>query len=103
MSFIEIKMSRIYHFLIIIILIRIYFTTFFNYAQNSDLLIQQYNIGPALDDIYSKWTISLGVHLNRINSDKEISYPVINFGAISQLEFWMTKSFGVQTGLFAAL
>lgn len=99
MSFIEIKMSRIYHFLIIIILIRIYFTTFFNYAQNSDLLIQQYNIGPALDDIYSKWTISLGVHLNRINSDKEISYPVINFGAISQLEFWMTKSFGVQTGL----
>ena len=92
-------MSGINRLLIVIILIRIYFTTFFNHAQNSDLLIQQYNIGPALDDIYSKWTISLGVHLNRIDSDKEISDPLINFGAISQLEFRMAKSFGVLTGV----
>ena len=92
-------MSGINRLLIVIILIRIYFTTFFNHAQNSDLLIQQYNIGPALEDVYSTWTISLGAHINRIDSDKEISDPLINFGAISQLEFRMAKSFGVLTGV----
>ena len=92
-------MSGINRLLIVIILIRIYFTTFYNHAQNSDLLIQQYNIGPALDDVYSTWTISLGAHINRIDSDKEISDPLINFGAISQLEFRMVKSFGVLTGV----
>ena len=53
------KMSGIYRLLIVIILLKIYFNTFLNYAQNSDILIQQYNIGPALDDIYSRWTFSL--------------------------------------------
>ncbi len=99
MSFIVLKMSGIYRSLIVIILIKIYFTTYFNYSQNSDLLIQQYNIGPALDDVYSRWAISIGAHLNRIDSDKEVSNPLINFGAISQLEFRMTKSFGILTGL----
>lgn len=99
MSLMMHKMSGIYRLLIVIILLKIYFNTFLNYAQNSDILIQQYNIGPALDDIYSRWTFSLGAHLNRIDSDKEISNPLINFGAINQLEFRMTKSFGVITGV----
>ena len=93
------KMSGICHPLIVIILFKIYFNTFSNYAQNSDILIQQYNIGPALDDVYSRWTVSLGAHLNRIDSDKEISNPLINFGAINQLEFRIKKSFGVITGV----
>lgn len=93
------KMSGICHPLIVIILLKIYFNTFSNYAQNSDILIQQYNIGPALDDVYSRWTVSLGAHLNRIDSDKEISNPLINFGAINQLEFRIKKSFGVITGV----
>ena len=99
MSLMILKMSRIYRLLIVIILFKIYFTTFLNYAQNSDILIQQYNIGPALEDVYSKWTIYLGAHLNRIDSDKEISNPLINFGAINQLEYRMKKSFGFLAGI----
>ena len=33
------------------------FTSFLTFAQGENLLIQQYNKGPALDDVYSRWTI----------------------------------------------
>ena len=92
-------MSHIYRPLTFIIFFKIFFFIESTFAQNGDLLVQQYNIGPALDDVYSKWTISFGIHLNRINTDKEISNPKINFGAINELEYRMKKSLGIISGI----
>ena len=47
------------------------FTSFLTFAQGENLLIQQYNKGPVLDDVYSRWSIYLGSRLNYLNTDLE--------------------------------
>ena len=37
------------------------FFSYFSQAQGGELLIQQYNQGPVLDNFYSRWSINLGI------------------------------------------
>ena len=61
-------------YLIIILLIY----PFYNFSQSGELLLQQYNKGPSLDNYYSKIEVFIGSDLLRINKNENTN-PIINF------------------------
>ena len=61
-------------------------TSFLTFAQGENLLIQQYNKGPALDDVYSRWTIYLGSRLNYLNTISEGTNPILSLGGLSEVQ-----------------
>jgi len=72
----------------------------FLYGQGGDLLIQQYNKGPVLDNVYSRWSIYPGVQLNRINANLETTTPKLALGGGLEGEFRVSKTVGFLTGIF---
>ena len=75
------------------------FFSYFSQAQGGELLIQQYNQGPVLDNFYSRWSINLGIQVNRINTDKENTNPKITLGSLLQLEYNVSQTVGFISGL----
>jgi hypothetical protein len=73
-------------------------SSFLTFAQGENLLIQQYNKGPALDDVYSRWTIYLGSRLNYLNTDLENTSPVLSLGGLTEVQFNISKTFGFIIG-----
>ena len=73
-------------------------SSFLTFAQSENLLIQQYNKGPALDDVYSRWTIYLGSRLNYLNTDLENTIPVLSLGGLTEVQFNISKTFGFIIG-----
>ena len=73
-------------------------SSFLTFAQGENLLIQQYNKGPALDDVYSRWTIYLGSRLNYLNTDLEGTNPVLSLGGLTEVQFNISKTFGFIIG-----
>jgi hypothetical protein len=67
-------------------------------AQGGDLLIQQYSKGPQLDWNYSKWVLSAGPQLYRMNTDMGTTSPTLTFGGILELEYRLSKNVGVIIG-----
>ena len=74
------------------------FTSFLTFSQSENLLIQQYNKGPALDDVYSKWSIYIGSRLNYLNSDLVGTIPVLSLGGLTEVQLNISKSFGFIIG-----
>ena len=73
-------------------------TSFLTFAQGENLLIQQYNKGPALDDVYSRWTIYLGSRLNYLNTDLEGTIPILSLGGLTEIQLNISKTFGFIIG-----
>ena len=73
-------------------------SSFLTFAQGENLLIQQYNKGPALDDVYSRWTIYLGSSLNYLNTDLEGTNPILSLGGLTEVQFNISKTFGFIIG-----
>jgi len=67
-------------------------------AQGGDLLFQQYNRGPRLDEAYSKWSLYVGPEINRINATLSTSSPTLTIGALIHLEYRLSKTVGLVTG-----
>ena len=86
-------------------LFAIFFLLFFSsacpytQAQGSELLIQQYNKGPALDNKYSRWSISSEINLNRINTDLQNTRPKLTLGVGIQIELRISKTLGFISGI----
>ena len=74
-------------------------SSFLTFAQGENLLIQQYNKGPALADVYSRWTIYLGSRLNYLNTDLEGTNPILSFGGLTEVQLNISKTFGFIIGL----
>ena len=70
------------------------------YSQGGDLIIQQYNKGPVLDNVYSRWSIYPVVQLNRINSNLETTTPKIALGGGLEGEYQVSKTLGFLTGMY---
>jgi len=81
-----------------ILIIFYVFTSFFTFAQGENLLIQQYNKGPALDDVYSRWSIYLGSRLNYLNTDLERTNPILSLGGLAEIQLNVSKTFGFLIG-----
>jgi len=81
-------------YLIIILLIY----PFYNFSQSGELLLQQYNKGPSLDNYYSKIEVFIGSDLLRINKNENTN-PIINFGGNFELIYNITNTFGIKTGV----
>jgi len=73
-------------------------SSFLTFAQGENLLIQQYNKGPVLDDVYSRWSIYLGSRLNYLNTDLENTSPVLSLGGLTEVQFNISKTFGFIIG-----
>ena len=74
------------------------FTSFLTFSQSENLLIQQYNKGPVLDDVYSRWSIYLGSRLNYLNTDLEGTNPILSFGGLTEVQLNISKTFGFIIG-----
>tara|TARA_B100000989_G_scaffold276501_1_gene236806 strand:+ start:248 stop:919 length:672 start_codon:yes stop_codon:yes gene_type:complete len=72
--------------------------SFLTFAQSENLLIQQYNKGPALDDVYSKWSIYIGSRLNYLNTDLNGTNPLLSLGGLTEVQLNISKSFGFIIG-----
>ena len=72
--------------------------SFLTYAQGENLLIQQYNKGPALDNVYARWSIYLGGRLNYLNPDLERTSPILSLGGLTEMQFNISKTFGFLIG-----
>lgn len=68
------------------------------FAQGENLLIQQYNKGPALDDVYSRWSIYFGSRLNYLNTDLKGTNPILTLGGLTEVQFNISKTFGFIIG-----
>ena len=73
-------------------------TSFLTFAQGENLLIQQYNKGPALDDVYSRWSIFVSGRLNYLNTDLERTSPTLSLGGLTEMHFNISKTFGFLIG-----
>ena len=73
-------------------------TSFLTFAQGENLLIQQYNKGPALDDVYSRWSIFVSGRLNYLNTDLERTSPTLTLGGLTEMHFNISKTFGFLIG-----
>tara|TARA_B100001175_G_scaffold255417_1_gene223292 strand:+ start:529 stop:1107 length:579 start_codon:yes stop_codon:yes gene_type:complete len=62
-------------------------------------LILQYNKGPAIEDLYSRWSIYPGVNINRINTDQQNTSPKLTLGVFIQAENKVSKTVGFVSGL----
>ncbi|MFQ3340435.1 MAG: hypothetical protein ACI9TK_000086 [Flavobacteriaceae bacterium] len=69
------------------------------FSQGGDLLIQQYSKGPELNQMYSKWSLSLGPEINRINTDLKTTSPTITIGAVLNVEYRFSKTVSLVSGL----
>lgn len=85
--------------LYVLILLFLLLGSFSGQAQGGDLLIQQYNKGPVLDNVYSRWSIYPGIHLIRINTDQETTTPKLTSGGFLHLEYRVSKTVGFFSGL----
>ena len=83
------------YFLIILFL----FFSNFILSQSGELLIQQYNKGPSLDNYYSKLEIYIGGDIFRMNKNEKTK-PVINFGGNIEVVYNLSKTFGIKTGMY---
>ena len=81
------------------VLIIFLFNSNYFFSQSGELLIQQYNKGPSLDNYYSKLEIFLGGNLFLMNKNEKTK-PIINFGGNLEAEFNISKTFGIKTGLY---
>jgi len=68
-------------------------------AQGGNLLIQQYQKGPALDGNYSRWSLQPGVQLYYLNTDLETTRPKLALGALLQIEYRVSSTVGFTTGV----
>jgi hypothetical protein len=68
-------------------------------AQGGDLLIQQYQKGPALDATYSRWSVYPGVQLNYINTDLENTNPKLTLGGLLEVEYRVSTTVGFTSGI----
>ncbi len=82
------------YFLIILLL---FISNYIN-SQSGELLIQQYNKGPSLDNYYSKFEIYMGGDVFRMTKNEKTK-PIINFGGNIEVLYNLSKSFGVITGV----
>ena len=82
-----------------LVLIIFLFNSNYLFSQSGELLIQQYNKGPSLDNYYSKLEIFLGGNLFLMNKNEKTK-PIINFGGNLEVEFNISKTFGIKTGLY---
>ena len=62
-------------------------------------MILQYNKGPAIEDLYSRWSIYPGVNINRINTDQQNTSPKLTLGVFIQAENKISKTVGFVSGL----
>ena len=69
------------------------------FSQGGDILIQQYSKGPELNQMYSKWSFSIGSEVNRINSDLNTASPTITVGGMINIEYRFSKTVGLISGL----
>jgi len=79
----------------------ILFLFFSNYifSQSGELLIQQYNKGPSLDNYYSKLEIYMGGDIFRINKNEKTK-PLINFGGNIEVVYNLSPTFGIKSGMY---
>ena len=70
-----------------------------NWAQGGDLLIQQYSKGPGLNQKHSKWILEVGPEVSRLNTTLETTSPTITIGAIAHLEYRLSKTTGLVSGI----
>ena len=68
------------------------------FSQSGELLLQQYNKGPSLDNYYSKAEIYIGADIFRMNKNEK-TRPIINFGGNIEVIYNLSKTFGIKTGL----
>ena len=73
-------------------------TSFLTFAQGENLLIQKYNKGPALYDVYSRWSIFVSGRLNYLNTDLERTSPILSLGGLTEMQFNISKTFGFLIG-----
>jgi len=69
------------------------------FSQGGGILIQQYSKGPELNQMYSKWSFSIGPEVNRINSDLNTASPTITIGGMINIEYRFSKTVGLLSGL----
>ena len=69
------------------------------FSQGGDILIQQYSKGPELNQMYSKWSFSIGPEVNRINSALNTASPTITVGGMINIEYRFSKTVGLISGL----
>ena len=74
-----------------LVLIIFLFSSNYLFSQSGELLIQQYNKGPSLDNYYSKLEIFLGGNLFLMNKNEKTK-PIINFGGNLEAEFNISNS-----------
>lgn len=67
-------------------------------GQGSNLLIQQYNRGPALGQSYSKFSFKVGPQLNRINTDLGTTSPTLTLGGLLEIEYHLSKNVSLVSG-----
>jgi hypothetical protein len=67
-------------------------------GQGSNLLIQQYNRGPALGQSYSKFSFKVGPQLNRINTDLGTTSPTLALGGLFEIEYHLSKNVSLVSG-----
>jgi hypothetical protein len=68
------------------------------FSQSSELLLQQYNQGPSLDNYYSKIEVYLGLDFIRINTDIKTS-PKVTMGENIEILINTSKTLGFITGI----
>ena len=83
------------YFLIILLL----FFSNYIFTQSGELLIQQYNKGPSLDNYYSKLEIYMGGDIFRINKNEKTK-PLINFGGNIEVVYNLSPTFGIKSGMY---
>lgn len=82
-----------------LVLIFLLFNSNYLFSQSGELLIQQYNKGPGLDNYYSKLEIFFGGNLFLMNKNEKTK-PLISFGMNLEAEFNLSRTFGIKTGLY---
>jgi len=83
------------YFLIILLL----FFSNYIFTQSGELLIQQYNKGPSLDNYYSKLEIYMGGDIFRITKNEKTK-PLINFGGNIEVVYNLSPTFGIKSGMY---
>lgn len=67
-------------------------------GQGSNLLIQQYNRGPALGQSYSRFSFKVGPQLNYINTDLGTTSPTLTLGGLFEIEYHLSKNVSLVSG-----
>ena len=70
----------------------------YGWGQGDANLLLQYNRGPDLDGFYHPWNFSMQTSLNRINTNRDYTVPLLGIGLGLQVQHHFSKSFGLNTG-----